>query len=101
MVFDKPITIQKIDETTEEWQDMWNVHARVNKTRGSEQTASGATQSRASLTFEVRYFKQLADIFFNTQIYRILYAGHAFNIVDYDDYMEMHKTVKLTADSYG
>lgn len=100
MTFDKPIKIQKMDETTEKWADLYSLHARVNKTQGTEATTSGATRPQVSRTFEVRYFKALEDIAMNTQIYRIEYRGHTYNIVDYDDYMESHQTVKLIAEVY-
>ena len=29
--FDKPITIQKLDEETEKWTDLFKLHAKVNK----------------------------------------------------------------------
>lgn len=101
MTFDKPIKIQKMDLSTEEWSDVYSLHARVNKTQGSETTSSGATQSKATRTFEVRYFKALEDIALSTQIYRIEYRGHVYNIVDYDDYMESHQTVKFVAEAYA
>lgn len=101
MTFDKPIKIQKLDQDTEQWTDFLSLHARVNKTQGSEVTASGATQSKATRTFEVRYCKPLEDVAFSTQTYRIEYRGHLYNVIDYDDYMEQHQTVKLIGESYG
>lgn len=101
MTFDKPITIQKIDEKTELWADMWALHARVNKTTGSEFVEGGAIQSQATKTFELRYFAGLEDVDYNRGLYRIIYRGQTFNIVDYDDYMESHQVVKIKAVSYG
>lgn len=99
MIFDKPIKIQKMDEATETWRNLYTLHARVNKTQGTEATTSGATRSKVSRTFEVRYFKALEDIAMATQIYRIEYRDQVYNIVDYDDYMESHQTVKLVAEA--
>lgn len=102
-VFDKAITIQKIDEATEEWIDVFEkpIHACINKTKtDNEYQEGGTTQGKRNLTFEVRYFKELEDISFNTQSYRIVYKGIPFNIIDYDDYMEQHKNVKLLGVSY-
>lgn len=99
--YDKPITIQKIDEVSETWSDLFKLHARINKTKtGSEYLNVGAIQSKKPLTFEVRYFKALEAIFCNTQLYRILYNGIPFDIKDYDDFMLEHKTVKLLGVSY-
>lgn len=101
MTFDKPIVIQKIDQETEQWSNLWPLHARINKTTGSEYVEAGADRSQSTKTFEVRYFAGIEDIDFNRGLYRILYRGHTFNIVDYDDYMESHQVVKLKAVSYG
>ena len=100
-VFDKLISIQRINETTEQWEDAYTVHAHVNKAKAdNEYLNAGAIQAQRSLVFEVRYFKDLEDISFNLQTYRIMFNGVAFNIVDYDDYMLQHKTVKLSGVSY-
>lgn len=99
--FDRPIIIQRIDELTEEWSPVFSVHARINKSKtDSEYLNAGATQGKKTLTFEVRYFRELEDIDFNKQTYRIEYRGVPFNIVDYDDFMLEHKTVKLVGVSY-
>ena len=99
--FDKPITIQKIDEVTELWQDAYVVHASINKTKtDSQYLADGATRTQKNLTFEVRYFKALEAVGLNFQGYRIMYNNTPFSIEDYDDYMQQHKTVKLVGVSY-
>lgn len=101
MTFDKPIVIQKINQDTEEWSDLWPLHARINKTTGTEFIEAGADRSQSTKTFELRYFSDLEDVDFNRGLYRIMYRDHAYNIVDYDDYMEKHQTVRLKAVSYG
>lgn len=101
MTYDRPLVIQTLDEATETWVDLWSLHARVNKTTGSEFVDAGANQSQSTKTFEVRYFAALEDVDFNRGLYRIVYKGVNYNIVDYDDYMERHQTVRLEAVSYG
>lgn len=101
MTYDRPITIQTLDQDTELWSDLWNLHARINKSTGTEFVEAGANQSQATKTFELRYFKALEDVDYNRGLYRIVYRGHTFNIVDYDDYMESHQVVKIKAVSYG
>lgn len=101
MVYDKPITIQAINEDTELWEDLYNLHARVNKSNGSEYLNAGAIQSKSTRVFEVRYFKDLEVIDVNRGRYRIIYRGQTYNITDYDDYLEQHKTIKLLGESYG
>lgn len=101
MVFDKPIVLQKINEDSEEWEDLFSLHARVNKSSGSEYLNAGANQSKSNRVFEVRYFKDLEAIDDDRGSYRILYRGKYYNITDYDDYLEQHKTIKLLGVSYG
>lgn len=99
--YDKPIEIQILDETTEDWSPLFNVHARINKAKSdNEYLNAGASQSRRSLIFEVRYFKGLEDIAKNTQLYRVVHDDTPYNITDYDDYMLEHKTVRLLGVSY-
>jgi SPP1 family predicted phage head-tail adaptor len=100
MTYDKPIEVQVQDPNTEAWTDKLRLHAKVNKTGGGQALNAGADQFRASLTFKVRYVKALEDIAYNTQPYRILYRGRKFKVVDYDDYMEQHRTVKLVGEFY-
>lgn len=101
-VFDKPIIIQKIDEVTEKWVNYFEkpLHARINKSGGSEYLNAGANQSKSNKVFEVRYFPGLKVIDADRGSYRILYEGQLYNITDYDDYLEKHKTVKLLGVSY-
>ena len=100
MRYDKPIVVQVQDLSTEQWTDSLRLHARVNKTGGGQTFNAGADQYRVSLTFEVRYCKQLEDIAYNTQPFRILYRGRKFKVTDYDDYMEQHREVKLVGEFY-
>lgn len=99
--YDKPISIQRINELTEEWEDVYKVHAKINKAKSDDEYLSGGVvQGKRLLTFEVRYFAKLEDISYNTQTYRIMYQGVPFNITDYDDFMLQHKTIKLLGVSY-
>lgn len=101
MAYDKPITIQIQDPDTEEWTDVLKLHATVNKTGGGSNFNAGTDQHNASLTFKLRYVRKLEDIAYNTQPYRIIYRGRAFKVVDYDDYMEQHREIKLVGEYYG
>lgn len=100
-LFDRPITIQKRNELTEDWDDVYKVHASINKAKAnSEYLSAGAIQGKINLVFEVRYFKDIAAIGCDMQIYRVVYNGTPYNITDYDDYKLLHKTVKLLGVSY-
>ena len=101
MRYDKPIIIQVQDPVTEEWTDRLRLHANVNKTGGGSGFNAGTDRNTASLTFRVRYAKSLEDLAYNTQPFRILYRRRTFRVVDYDDYMEQHREVKLVGEYYG
>lgn len=100
MTYDKPITIEVQDPDTEQWVESLKLHARVNKTGGGQALNAGADQYKVSLTFELRYVKALEAIAYNTQPFRVIYRGRQFKVVDYDDYMEQHRTVKLVGEFY-
>lgn len=99
MTFDKPITVQIRDDAGK-WSDKWKLHARVNKSGGGQTLNAGADQYKATLAFDVRYFKDLEDMRYNPQPYRIVYRGHYFKLVDWDDYMEQHRTARLVGEAY-
>lgn len=97
-----PVTIQRLDPESEQWADLLKLHAiKVNKTGGSEGFNASADQYHPTLTFTFQWCKALEDVAFNTQQHRLVYRGHTFNIQDYDDYMEQHRTVKLVGEAYG
>lgn len=97
-----PFTIQRIDPDTEDWADLLHLHAlQINKTGGGENFAAGAEQYHPRLTFELRYFKALEDVVHDPQSHRIKYRGRVYNIQDYDDFMEQHRTVRLVGVAYG
>ena len=96
-----PFTVQ-IQDDAGKWSDLWNLHARkVNKAGGGQAFNAGADQYKTTLTFEVAYFKALEDMRFSPQLYRIVYRGHTFKLVDWDDFMEEHRLVTLVGEAYG
>ena len=99
-MYDKPIIVQLQDAETEAYADRWSLHAQVNKTGGGTSTNAGADQYNATLTFKLRYFRELEDLRYHPQRYRIVYRGHFFKIADYDDFMEEHREVKLVGSLY-
>ncbi len=97
-----PVTVQRLNEETEEWSDVLHLHAiRVNRTGGGESFNAGADQYHPTLTFEFRYCTDLEAVAYSPQIHRLIYRGHTFDVRNYDDYMEQHRTVKLVGMSYG
>lgn len=103
----KPIKIIKYDEQSREWKKLALngeeivFHARVNKSSGSEYLSSGSGQSTAQKVFVLRYSSVIAEIELNTQLYRIEYAGEIYDVVDYDDFNELHREVKLLGEARG
>lgn len=96
----RPITIQKINKDTELWEDVYSVHASVNKAQDdNEYLRAGAIRQKRRIVFEIRYFADLEAISYNTQYYRIIFEGVTFNITSYDDYMLQHRTVKFLGES--
>lgn len=100
MTYDKPIIIQTQDPDTEQWADKLHLHARVNKTGGGTSVNAGADQYQVRLNFDLRYVAALQEIAYSVQPYRIMYRGHKFKVIDYDDYMEQHRTVRLVGELY-
>ena len=102
MKYRTPITIEKMNIKTEEWEVYLDLlHANINKNaKDNEFLSSGAVQSKRELAFDVRYCPPLKEIARNTQIYRIVYDGTPYNIADYDDYNERHQNVRLLGVSY-
>lgn len=95
-VYDKPITIQFYDENINEWQDIYKLHASINKAKtDNEYIEAGAEQNRRTLSFEVRFFKKLSEVILNTSSYRIVYNNVIYDIYDVDDYMESHTIIKF------
>ena len=97
-----PVTVQKMDPDTEEWIDLLQLHAtKVNKTGSTENFNAGRERYSPRLTFEFRWCRALEALRYATENHRLMYQGHSFNIVDYDDYMEQHLAVKLVGVAYG
>lgn len=97
-----PVTVQRRDPDSEEWADFLHLHAiQVNKSGGSESFSAGREQYRTRLSFDIRWCEELEALRWSTQPHRLIYQGHTLNLVDYDDYMEQHLTVRLVGEAYG
>lgn len=102
-----PVTIQKMNEDTEEWTDHLHLHAlSINQAQSfgwgdRESFEAGAERFRPRLKFEFRWCKALEDVAYVPQLHRIIYKGRMYNIQGYDDYMEQNRTVKVYGEAYG
>lgn len=96
--------ISKTDEVgnvIQQWQDFYSCFASV-KTTGGKERQKGDTDEQHSVSFAVRFCKQLSEI--SAVDYCIVFRGKTYNIlqVDFADYDG--KTVKIKAeseDTYG
>lgn len=99
MTLNKKILIQKLNIDENEYEEYYNCHAEVNRTGGGEYLLAGAVSTKNKFTFQVRYCKELKDIQYNTQKYRIIYDDVLFNVVDADDFKQKHKFIKIIGES--
>ena len=99
-VYDKPIMLQKQDEETELWENVQHLHASVNKAGGTENFAARADQFHARLQFKLRYYPGFEQVRSAPQLWRIIYNGEQYEIIDYDDYLERHRVVRLIGKRY-
>lgn len=95
------ISFQEVDEATETWTTSHKAVATINRVSGSESDSSGSERQSVTLTFRMPYQSWMDDIRFATGSWRIVYMGRCFNITDYDDFFETHRSVTLTAESIG
>lgn len=102
-----PVTIQRLNEETEEWVDHLHLHAfQINIAQSygwgdRESHAAGAGQFHMRFRFEFRWIKALEDVAYMPQLHRIVYKGRTYNIQGYDDFMEQNRTVLLYGEAYG
>ena len=100
MIFDKPVVLERQNEETEQWDTVRCFHARVNKSGGRQSYAADADQFHAVLDFDFRWCEPLEAVRYDPQIYRLRYRGHTFQVIDFDDYMEQHRTVRMVGKLY-
>lgn len=98
MILNQKITIQKVNDD-DIYQDYYVCHAQVNKTGGNEYLVAAAVSTKNKFTFIVRHCEELKTLQFDTQTYRIVFNGIIFNIIDADDFMQRHKTIKIIGES--
>lgn len=99
MILNQKIMFQKLNEENNSYSDYYTCHSQVNKTRGNEYLIAGAVSTKNKFTFVVRYCEELKNLQFDTQTYRIIFNDIIFNIVDADDFMQRHKTIKIIGES--
>lgn len=100
LVYDKPVILQKQIPDTGAWTDVQHLHANVNKAVSTQNFSAENERLRQRLLFRLRYYAELENVRHSLQDYRIDYSGQHFELVDYDDYNERRRVIKLTGELY-
>lgn len=95
MTFDKLITIQTMNASTEQWSTLCESYARVNCLSGSEYWAAAAQQAENTVTFEVRFMAALSAL--NPQTTRLVFNGQTYDVKSIDNFMFKNRTLKFKA----
>lgn len=94
--FSEKVTFQKNSVVTDRygnhknaWADYYTCHAYVS-TWQKEEEENAVTNEERSVTFEVRYCSELADV--SSDKYQVIFRGEAYNIISVD-FMNYRKSV--------
>ncbi len=96
-----PIKIQKLNEDTEKWEDYYSTHSNINKVGGKEYFQASTNISSSTFNFKVRYCSLLKEIIFNTEIYRVVYDNHCYDIKNVDHYGENKSELTIIGEYNG
>lgn len=100
IVYDKPVTLQRQVAGTGAWEDVQSLHAEVNKSISQQNYSPENDRVRQRLVFKIRYNPTLESVRNALQDYRMVYRGQHYELVDYDDYKEHRRGIKLTGELY-
>lgn len=100
IVYDKPVTLQRQVAGTGAWEDVQSLHAEVNKNISQQNYSPENERVRQRLVFKIRYNPTLESVRNALQDYRMVYRGQHYELVDYDDYKEHRRGIKLTGELY-
>ena len=99
MTRDKIIVIEKLNATTEKWEEFFSGHSGINKANGKEYINRGTVINKNTFVFDLIYNKKLSNIIFEAELYRIKYKNRIFNIVNADDFELRHERILLIGES--
>lgn len=100
IVYDKPVTLQRQVAGTGAWENVQSLHAEVNKSISQQYYSPENERVRQRLVFKIRYNPTLESVRNALQDYRMVYRGQHYELVDYDDYKEHRRGIKLTGELY-
>lgn len=95
MVYDKRITILRLNEETDEFLPFLFRHANICKTSSKEYLAAGSERSASTFTFQFRYCSKLEDIATDFEKYRIEWKNHLFYVSNGDDVKMKKQKIKI------
>ena len=94
------ITLQKATLSVDEvgnhinaWADYHSCFAVANLVSGKEYAVAGQVQNGDTLQFVIRWCGKLRDL--NTTQYRIVFQGDLYNIINVDEVLFRHESLKL------
>lgn len=100
-VYNKIIKIQVLNLDTENWEDYYTCHANVNKASGKEYFNARSEISSSTFNFSVRYCKELNDVMYNTDLYRVVYDMKCFDIKNVDNFMLKNHELTIVGEYNG
>lgn len=83
--YNQLISIQKLNNDTEIWEEYHSTHAEINKASGKEYFNASTNITSSTYNFKTRYCELLEDIQYNTALYRIVYRNRIFDIKNTDN----------------
>ncbi len=90
------VKLEKYNAETDAWETFGTFHTvRENITGAREYSIANTEFTPDMVTLTFRWSKKLAEIFSNTQLYRAIYTGETWDVVQYDDPMFRHQFAKL------
>lgn len=89
------VAVDKYGNHKNAWEDYYTCHAYVS-TWQKEETEGTVTNEERSVTFEVRYCSELADV--SSDRYQVVFRGEAYNILSVDMMNYQKKTIRLKAE---
>ena len=88
-------SVDRFGNHTNSWDDRFSCFCHVD-TWQKEESGNEVIEDRVSITFECRYCPELEDI--TSTGYRIMFRGHAYNIISVDLMNYDKRTIRFKAE---
>lgn len=98
---DVVIIIQRIDPDSEAWSDLWRLNAAVRENDSGKDYTARSERTARSAVFTFDYDPVLYAIKYDLQSFRIIFEGHGYSLVSYEDTENRHQEIKLGGEFYG